>query len=164
MRGEGHMSSNLPSGPNKKEKHEPFGDLMKSMNDFFQDKPVKGFLQSIDDFFRTPFPTMSFPVDVVENEHEHLITAELPGVKKENIYIDVLGNYLTISVKYDELVTEQDDINHIYKRRRSTQRMTRSISLSHPINEKKVKASYQDGLLKIRVPKQRGKKIDIIND
>ncbi len=43
---------NNPKKPNP----EPFGELVKSMNDFFNEKPVRGFLQSIDDFFKTPFP------------------------------------------------------------------------------------------------------------
>ena len=52
------MSSMLPSDqkPKQDEDPEPFGELMKSMNDFFNEKPIKGFLQSIDDFFKSPFP------------------------------------------------------------------------------------------------------------
>ncbi|MFE8702191.1 Hsp20/alpha crystallin family protein [Cytobacillus sp. FJAT-54145] len=156
------MSSNLPSGPNKRNKHEPFGDLMKSMNDFFHEKPVKGFLQSIDDFFRTPFA--SFPIDVIEQENEIVVTAELPGIKKEQIYINVLDNYLTITVKNNEIVTEEDDVNRVYRRKQSMQQMSRSVGLSQPINESKVKASYQDGLLKIRIPRQKGKRINISTD
>ncbi|MDZ5473214.1 Hsp20/alpha crystallin family protein [Bacillus sp. 31A1R] len=158
------MSKNLSNGPNKRDRNEPFGDLIRTMNDFFQEKPVKGILQSIDEFFKTPFPPISsFPLDVVEMENEHIVTAELPGIKRENIHIDVLGNYLTISVKNGEIITEEDDINKTYRRKQTFQQMSRTVSLTHPINEKKVKASYQDGLLKVRIPKQKGKKIDILD-
>jgi len=67
---------------NKKDKNEPFGDLMKSMNQLFHEKPVRGFLQTMDDFFKNPFASSasSFQVRVSETEEEHVISAELPGV------------------------------------------------------------------------------------
>ena len=46
------MSSNFPMDPNKKEKTpQPFNGFMRSMNQFFQEKPVKNFLQQMDEFF-----------------------------------------------------------------------------------------------------------------
>ncbi|EIJ78637.1 heat shock protein Hsp20 [Bacillus methanolicus PB1] len=154
------MSSNLPSDP-KRNRQEPFGEIIKSMNDFFNEKPVKGFLQSIDEFFKSPFPLSSFPVDVTETDREHIVTAELPGVKKEQIDINVLGNFLTISVNRDETITEQNETAKSYRKRQSFQRTSRTIGFDQPVNEKNVKASYKNGLLEIRVPKLKGKQIII---
>jgi HSP20 family molecular chaperone IbpA len=148
------------SEQNKKGKNDHYGELIKSMNQFFNDRPVKGFLQTMDDFFRNPFPFQpSFHVEVRETAEEHIITAELPGIKREQIQLDVLDNYVTITVKSQELFTEEDDNQRIVKRRQSMQRSSRTIPLPQPIAENKVKASYQNGLLKIRVPKQKGKQI-----
>ncbi|MDE3839345.1 heat-shock protein Hsp20 [Bacillus methanolicus] len=154
------MSSNLPIDP-KRNRQEPFGEIMKSMNDFFNEKPVKGFLQTIDEFFKSPFPPSSFHVDVTETDREHIVAAELPGVKKEQIHINVIGNYLTISVNRDETISEQNETTKSFRRRQSIQRTSRTIGFDQPINEKKVKASYKNGLLEIRIPKLKGKKIII---
>ncbi|WP_413309235.1 Hsp20/alpha crystallin family protein [Bacillus sp. 1P10SD] len=158
------MSSMLPEDKNngKRPLPEPFRDLFKSMNDFLTEKPVRGFLQTIDDFFKTPFPVGSgFHVDTVETGKEYIITAELPGVKREQINLNITGNYLTISVENKELETEEDDINKIYRQRFTRQQSSRTISLPHAINEKMVKASYKDGLLQIKIPQEKGKIIEI---
>ncbi len=156
------MSNNLPNKPNRNDRPEPFGEIAKAMNDFFQERPVRGFLQSIDEFFNLPFST--FPVSVKSYDREHHIVAELPGIKKEQISIDVLNNTLTITVKNGEVIIEQDDVHKVYSRKNKMQQMSRTITLPQSINEKKVKASYNDGLLTIIVPKLPGKKIHIIND
>ncbi|WP_077213761.1 Hsp20/alpha crystallin family protein [Bacillus dakarensis] len=153
------MSSNLPNDPRKRKLEEPFGDLMRSMNEFFHAKPVKGLLQSIDEFFQLPFT--SFPVGVKESEAEHIITAELPGVKKEQIDLQVVDDSITISVKHHEMLTEEDENRQLIRSQQSMRKMSRTVYLGQPINDKKVKASYRDGLLEVRIPKRRGKKINI---
>lgn len=158
------MSSMLPSDKNnpKKPKTEPFGDLMKSMNDFFNEKPIKGFLQSIDDLLKSPLPSgAGFHVDTIEKGDEYVITAELPGVNREQIHLNIAGNYLTITVENNQLETVEDDHSQVYRRSFLRQQSSRTISLPHIINEKRVKASYRDGLLKIRVPLEKGKVIKI---
>ncbi|MFE8695706.1 Hsp20/alpha crystallin family protein [Cytobacillus sp. FJAT-53684] len=148
---------------NNKGKNEPIGDLMKSMNQFFQEKPVKGFLQSMDEFFKNPFPssTSSFHVNVSETNDEHIISAELPGINKEQIQIDVLDNYVTITVLSTESMTEENEHQKTIKKQTSIKKSIRTVPLPQLINESKVKASYQNGLLQIRVPKQKGKQIMI---
>ncbi|MDQ0155177.1 Hsp20/alpha crystallin family protein [Robertmurraya andreesenii] len=151
------MSSKLPE--NKGKNQEPFNEFRTMMNEFFHMRPVKGFLQSIDEFFQMPLP--SFPVQLRETDDEQVIIAELPGIKREQISIDVLERSITISVKNTEEIIEENESENYYKKSKSMQQMTRNIYLGQPIDEKRVKATYQNGLLKIRVPKQKGKKIDI---
>jgi HSP20 family protein len=160
MRGESSMSSQLPEKKHKKDK-EPFGEIMKSMNHFLNERPVKGFLESIDEFFKNPFPSFSFPIDVAETAGEYIITAELPGIKREQIHIDTLGNQLTIKINNSEEIHENDEINQIYRRRKNIQSSSRTINFPTPINEKQVKATYRDGLLQIKIPRTTGKSIQI---
>ncbi|PLS03570.1 Hsp20/alpha crystallin family protein [Neobacillus cucumis] len=158
------MSSMLPNDKNnpKNQLPEPFREIIKTMNDFFTDKPMRGFLQSIDEFFKQPFPTgAGFHVETVETGKEYLITAELPGVNKEQIQLNITGNYLTISVENKELETEENDLTHVYRRKYVRQQAARTIALPHAINENLIKASYRDGLLQIRIPQEKGKVIDI---
>jgi HSP20 family protein len=126
------------------------------------EKPIRGFLQSIDEFFKSPFPPVSpFNVELIEKDHEYLISAELPGVKKEQIHLNVAQNYLTITVENNILETQEDEQNRTFSRKFSRQQSTRSISLPQPINEKKIRASYRDGLLQIRIPQEKGKNIPL---
>lgn len=145
---------------NREEKNEPFGELMRSMNHFFHDKPIKGLLQTMDEFFKNPFPYSSpFQVGMDETDKYYIITAELPGVNREQIHLDILGSYITISVRSVESFTEEDSNKNIVKRRQSMQKSTRTIPLPQPIDESKAKASYQNGLLTIQVPKLKGKQL-----
>ncbi|MEH6908453.1 MULTISPECIES: Hsp20/alpha crystallin family protein [Neobacillus] len=158
------MSSKVPSDKNdsKKQKSESFGELIRIMNDFFNERPIKGFLQSIDDFFKSPFPPgANFHVDTIEADNEYIISAELPGVKREQIHLNISGNYLTISVENRELETSEDEQNQIFRRKYLQQKSSRTISLPHTIIEKNVKASYRDGLLKVRIPQEKGNMIEI---
>lgn len=154
------MSSKLPK-KQQSEHHEPFGQLMKSMNQFFQERPVRGLLQNIDNFFLKPFPLSAFSVDVIEKENEHIVTAELPGVNKEQIDIHIFENHITISVNNKEIITEEDENNHVFVKKQSFGHASKTISLPQPIKEHKVKASYKDGLLQVRIPKEKGKRISI---
>lgn len=157
------MSSMLPGDPNnpKNSKPESFKDFLRSMNAFFHEKPVKGLLQSMDEFFNSPFPGGGFHVEKRENGDEYLILAELPGIKREQIQLKVVNNYLTITVENNESTTKEDHTNHTFHRRVSQQRTSRTISFPHPINENTIKASYRDGLLHIRIPQEKGKVINI---
>ncbi|MBP3040030.1 Hsp20/alpha crystallin family protein [Bacillaceae bacterium Marseille-Q3522] len=141
---------------------EPFGGIYHSMNHIFREQPVKGFLQSIDDFFKKPFPFSSFSVNVREVENEFLITAELPGVKKEQIHIDIFDYSIAITVDHQETILEENENREVMKKSHTMQRLSRTISLPFVINEKTVKAAYENGLLTIKVPKQKRKSIEII--
>ncbi|MHC0035758.1 Hsp20/alpha crystallin family protein [Pseudoneobacillus sp. C159] len=154
------MSSHFPDKNTRKEK-EPFGELIKSMNSFFTERPVKGLLETIDEFIKNPFNHLAFPVSLNETEKEYLITAELPGIKRDQIQIDYIGTQLTISINNQEQIIETDEINHQIHRRHSIQRSSRTINLPVPINEKLVKATYNDGLLQIRIPRKARKNIEI---
>lgn len=145
------MSSKLPNDP-----------LKNFMNDFFHRRPVKGFLQSMDEFFQMPLST--FPVQVRETAEEHIITAELPGVKKEQIFITILDRSIEITVKNTEMVTEENEATGYYRKRHSNQLMSRNIFLGFAVEEQKVKAAYQNGLLKIKIPKPKRKAITISDE
>lgn len=154
------MSSQLPENKNKKNK-ESFGQIMKSMNSFFTERPIKGLLESIDEFFKNPFTQLSFPIELTETNLEYIITAELPGIKKEQIQINTIGNQLTISINNMEELAEIDEINHSYRRRHSIQKSSRFVNLPVPIDEKQVKATYKDGLLQVKIPRESGNSIQI---
>jgi len=122
----------------------------------------------LDDFFNTGWPARrnlmgdTFKLDVEECEKEYLVTAELPGVEKKDIGLDLTEGKLSISVNREESASEEKR-NYIHKERRYAS-MARSVYLSDADCDA-IKAKLEDGLLLITVPKQektnRTRKIDI---
>ena len=148
----------------KNEITEPFGDLIKPINQFFNRNSVKGFLQQIDDLFNTPFPYVHhLNVEVSETENEYMIHVELPGIKRDQIQIEAFNQYIIISIHSSEALIKEDENGKVVSKHQSIQSSKRTIPLQHPIIENSIKASYENGLLKIRILKQRGKKI-ILDD
>ncbi len=152
------MSGNLPDDPSKKN---PFGDIMETLNGFFHERPGRGLLESIDEFFASPNSFGGFPVQLEENSREYIVTAKLPGVKKDQISIDVYQQYLKLTVEDHETYNEENERKHTIQRRQSSRKSTRTIPLASPVDERRVKASHQDGLLTLKLPKIKGKRIEI---
>lgn len=115
------------------------------------------FYDVLDDFFNVGWPTRrnlmndTFKMDVEETEKDYCITAELPGVAKEEIGLDLAEGRLTISVKREEN-TDEEKHHYIHKERRITS-MTRSIYLADGDTED-IKAKLDNGVLCVTVPKQ----------
>ncbi|MGE6260264.1 Hsp20/alpha crystallin family protein [Heyndrickxia sporothermodurans] len=155
------MSEQLPDETRKNHFQEPFQDFFRSINELFHERPVKGFLQSIDDFFMSPFPMSGFPIDLSESENHYIITAKLSGIKKDQIDIGIFEKYITITVEHKEKIVKEDQAQKSMFNKNSIQRSTRTIPLPLPINEEMVKANYEDGLLTITAPKEKGKRLKI---
>ncbi len=110
-----------------------------------------------DDFFRpfffggTEMPT-AFRVDVKDEGESYVMEAELPGVKRENIKIDVDDGVLTISAEWKNADKENKSGDYIISERRAG-RVQRSFSLDNVV-EDKITADYADGVLKLALPKR----------
>ena len=115
-----------------------FSDLI---NDFFND-----------DFFAPMImETKSFNTDVRETENEYLVSAELPGVKKEDISLDFKDNYLIISAKRDEIHDESKD-NYVRKER-CYGSFNRKLYFDNVMKDK-ICAKFENGELKVILPKE----------
>lgn len=108
----------------------------------------------IDSFFRTGMERMteaSFKIDVEKTTDAYIVTAEVPGLAKEDIDIDVEDDLLTISVHKEEESTEEDEKKtYVHKERRSFN-STRQISLEG-VDEEAIQANMEDGILTITMP------------
>lgn len=104
----------------------------------------------------------SFKVDVKETNDSVLIEADLPGVKKDAIDLTYDNNYLTITAHRKE-ETDNNDENMV-RRERYYGEFQRSFYLDN-VNQDQIKAAFQDGVLRIVIPKETpqklSKKIDI---
>ena len=88
-------------------------------------------------------------VDIEEQDDAYLIEAELPGVRKEDVKVEVVGNELLITGELTE--TERKGV--IRKRMRPTGRFHYQVALPASVTADKVEAKLHDGVLEIRVPK-----------
>lgn len=101
-------------------------------------------------------------VDIYDDKDSIVIKAELPGVDKKNIKVDVKDRVLTLSGERSADKEVKED--NFYRRERSYGRFERSLTLPGEIDPNKIRADYKDGVLKIEVPKpeeQRSKQITI---
>jgi HSP20 family protein len=96
-------------------------------------------------------------VDIKEYENEYVVKAELPGVKKEEINIEVSDDMLTIAVKRNEFLDIRKD-NYIRKEHRDCS-MYRSFYVKN-VNTENVHAKFDNGLLTIVLPKKRRDKVN----
>jgi HSP20 family protein len=98
------------------------------------------------------FETMWSPsVDFSENEKEFIVRVEAPGVAREDLEVNVDGQTLTISGRRD--FEKEEKTEEYFWRERQAGRFVRSIQLPMPVDQAKVAASYQDGIMTIRLPK-----------
>lgn len=90
-------------------------------------------------------------VDIFE-EADHLrIVAEIPGVKPENVKIAVEDNVLTIHGTKEQVAEERAEKVHRYERTYGT--FQRSFTLPGTVNAEAIKATYENGLLTLTLPK-----------
>jgi len=95
-------------------------------------------------------------VDVAETERAFHIHAELPGVKKEDIKVNVNDGVLTLS---GHRKSKSEDKKKKYHRiERSYGFLSRSIALPDDVMPEKVEASFQDGVLEVDLPKSKDEK------
>ncbi len=92
-------------------------------------------------------------VDIKEANNHYEITAELPGVAKEDIHVHVKDGVLTLEAETSKEDKEEKDGKVIRQERRYGKYM-RSFNLGTDIQEEDIKASFKDGVLKLEAPKQ----------
>jgi HSP20 family protein len=88
----------------------------------------------------------------VERNNEFVVKAELPGVKKEDIDVSVENGVLTINAE-TRSETEEKEGDRVIRQERRYGKYVRSLRLGKAVDEKKVKASYRDGVLELVLPK-----------
>ena len=94
--------------------------------------------------------------DVYENDEAYVIKAELPGLDKKHINVDVKENILTIKGERSDNNEVKDD--KVYRRERFQGKFQRTFVLPSTVEFGKIEAEFTNGLLKITIPKSGEKK------
>lgn len=119
-------------------------------------------------FFVRPlaFPAeteLKMKIDVKEDAKSYTVQADIPGVKKEDIQVDIDGDTVSVRAEAKREKEEKKDEKVVYSER-SYGMVSRSFSLPTEVDEKAAQAEYKDGVLKLVLPKKTnggGRRISI---
>ena len=127
------------------QRFDPFNELVDDLFKGFLVRPV-----AYDGRGEAP---LRMKVDVAEANGAYTVTAELPGVKKEDIQVTIDGNQVTLSaeVKREREVTQDERVLHS---ERTYGKVTRSFALPQEVDEGKAEAKFRDGVLELTLPKK----------
>ncbi len=112
-----------------------------------------------DNFFNWPNEMnrgASLPrVNVAEHEDEFLVEMAAPGMKREDFHVELDNDILTISSETSHTNEEKDEKNGSFTRKEfSYGSFRRSFHIPNTVEVDKIKAKYQDGLLRLVIPKK----------
>ena len=125
----------------------PFHHMSRTFNDLF------------DEMERSMFPAQpsgrlpAFRTDIQDQGDHYLLEADLPGVKKEDIHIDIDGDYLSISAQRNASREEKDDKGNYIRCERSYGSFSRSFDISS-VQAEGITAAYDNGVLTLTMPKK----------
>jgi HSP20 family protein len=148
-----HMGT-TPAMPEHRDMFTMMRDLERMMETTFR-RPMLGFDWPI---FRHLLPEAGLMaefapvVDVYEEGTELVVKAELPGIKKENVKVNLVENTLTITG--ERTAEEKVERKDFLRLERSHGTFTRTLTLPDGLDAAKVHAAFTDGVLEIRIPRR----------
>jgi HSP20 family protein len=127
---------------------DPFNDLVEDLFKGYLVRPL-GFEGRGDAGVQLP----RAKVDVAEKNGAYLVTAELPGVKKEDIHVSIDGAQVTLEaeVKREKEANKDERVLHT---ERVFGKVSRSFTLPQEVDEAKAEAKFRDGVLELTLPKK----------
>lgn len=112
------------------------------------------------DSWFTPMGIPDFTVDIYETKEDVMVQAALPGVKPEDAEISITGNSLTIR-GHSNQENEVKEENYIRKEHRYGS-FSRVIALPEGLKSDKAEATFENGMVKLRIPKSDEIKVKTI--
>ena len=124
---------------------DPFGDF----GDLFNGMMARpGWLENT--------PDMQIKLDLKEDDKAYRVHADIPGVKKEDIQVDIDGNQVSISAE-TKMEKEEKKGEKVLRSERYRGRVERRFTLAHDVDEAHAVSKYSEGVLELTLPKKEGK-------
>ena len=134
-----------------------FGEnLMDVFNDFDRDF-FRGFARPEHMLYGKNAQRM-MKTDVKETDEGYELDVDLPGFKKEEIHLDLENGYLTISTE-KALENKEEKQGKLLRQERYSGTMQRSFYVGDNLTEEDITAKYEDGVLKVDLPKKEARKV-----
>ena len=135
-----------------------FGEnLMDVFNDFDRDF-FRGFARPEHMLYGKNAQRM-MKTDVKETDEGYELDVELPGFKKEEIKLELNSGYLTISTEKNLEKDEKNQQGKILRQERYSGTMQRSFYVGDSLTEEDIHAKYEDGVLRVDLPKKEARKV-----
>ena len=120
-----------------------------------------------DEMFRDPFFSSAFDfgntnimkTDVREKDGNYIMDIELPGYSKEDVKAELKDGYLTIQAEKNENSDEKTSQGDFVRRERYSGSCNRSFYVGDAITEEDIKANFENGTLKMTIPKKEAKAV-----
>lgn len=137
-------------------RYDPFNEIAR----FQPFQGLRGFDDLLRDFRLAPSlremeAEPRIKMEVTETDEAYSVKADIPGVKKEDIKVDIEDNQVTISAEVKR-ESEEKEGERVVRSERYYGQQYRSFSLAHDIDEDKAQARYADGVLQLTLPKKAG--------
>ena len=118
----------------------------------------------LDDFFGFPFDgdynynaAGLMTTDVKDTDHGYEVTMNMPGVKKEDVKAELKDGYLTVSAVSNKQTDEKNSEGKYLRRERYSGSCSRSFYVGEGVKQEDIKAKFEDGTLKLEIPKEEAK-------
>lgn len=121
---------------------DPFADLLRGF-----------FVRPMDFDFDMAAQSAEMRVDLKEDSDSYAVHAELPGISKEDIHVNIDGQTVSISAERKQEKEEKEGEN-VLRKERYFGKVTRSFQLGHEIDESRASAKFNDGVLELVLPKK----------
>lgn len=162
------MTSNVPV--KRQNQQQSLAHRRHQLRDLLNDEPFFSWPSIFNTDFDTRFANMNFDwvpkTDVKDNDSQLMIHSELPGMKKEDIQIDIDERNRILSMKGEHKHQEEEKTDTYFMRERSSGKFERKFKLPDNVDMGSVKANLKDGVLDITLakrstPETQAKKISI---
>jgi HSP20 family protein len=125
-------------------RYDPFGEIVDDFLKGFFVKPVA---------YEASEPVRRMPVELSEHDGEYKLVADLPGVKKEDIKVQIDGDEVSISaeVRNERIAKESGRVLHS---ERYFGKIARAFRLAEEVDDTRAAAKFNDGVLELTLPKK----------
>jgi HSP20 family protein len=103
-------------------------------------------------------------IDVSENEKEYLVSAEVPGARKDDIRVVVDGNYVSITADIKKDIEDKHaEGGRMLVKETYRGSVSRGFTLAHEVDDKGAVAKFDNGILRLTLPKRTGSSSRLLN-
>ena len=113
---------------------------------------LRGFYDSPVSTWNVSADSRRLAMDVIETDTTYAVTADMPGISRDELSVTIDKNVLTISAEPKDQVSQNE--RKVLRYERYSGKYTRSLRLGEDIDEDKVSAEYRDGVLRLVIPKK----------